>query len=127
MSFAILAETLLRAHSGSGRRRPESPQQFPPRSSVRPVDGSFPSHAAAHVPPVNVSLSPLQDGNILHRRKPAMEPPAWSTLWDLLKKSVAVNPKEMCVVESREETLPNGKIVQKVKRYRRYSAYDFGR
>ena len=77
-----------------------------------------------------MSLSPLPDGNVLHRRKPTMEPPAWPTLSDLLKKSVAVNPREMCVfnvIESREETLSNGKIVQKLKQCGRYSAYDFGR
>ena len=50
--------------------------------------------------------------------KPDAEPPTWPTLPGLLKKSVGVNPKEMRVfnvVESREATLPNGKIVQKLR------------
>ncbi len=45
----------------------------------------------------------------------SIEPPTWPTLLGLLKNSVGVNPKEMRVynvVESREVTLSNGKIVQ---------------
>ena len=54
----------------------------------------------------------------------------WNVSPGLLKKSVAVNPGDLrvfSVVESREVTLSNGKIVQKLRQQGRYSAYDFGR